>query len=134
MRTGKKVIYWADDDFEDLDLFKEVLEELAPELELRQFPNGRVLMDQLEADGPGHYPALIVLDINMPVLDGRETLALLKKEEKFSNIPKVIFTTSNSELDKHFFEWMNTEMLTKPFTYNALKSTLQKILAYLKEE
>ncbi|RPD48778.1 response regulator [Paracnuella aquatica] len=134
MHTGKKVIYWADDDFEDLDLFQEVLAELAPELELRQFANGKLLLDQLHTEGPGHYPALIVLDINMPVLDGRETLALLKKEEKFATIPIVVFTTSNSELDKHFFEWMHTEMLTKPFTYNALKNTLQKILGYVKND
>jgi CheY-like chemotaxis protein len=134
MHTGKKVIYWADDDFEDLDLFQEVLAELEPGLELRQFANGKLLLDQLEADGPDHYPALIVLDINMPVLDGRETLAILKKEARFNTIPMVVFTTSNSELDKHFFEWMNTEMLTKPFTYKALKNTLQRILAYLKDE
>lgn len=130
MHNSKRRIYWADDDFDDLSLFQGVLQELAPEYELLQFENGKLLLDRLQADAPDNFPALIVLDINMPVMDGKKTLVQLKNTDRLCKIPVVVFTTSSSNVDKHFFTWMHTEMLTKPFTYDALKEILKKMLSY----
>lgn len=133
-QTNSNVIYWADDDLEDLELFRDVLQEIAPQYELQQFTNGKMLLEHLDALAEQDYPGLIILDMNMPVLDGRETLSRLKQEDRYSSIPKVVFTTSSSNMDKLFCDWMHTEMLIKPFTYAALKSVLQKLLSYYKKE
>ncbi|OLY94301.1 CheY chemotaxis protein or a CheY-like REC (receiver) domain [Cnuella takakiae] len=129
----KKVIYWADDDIDDLELFREVLNEVAPEYELHQFFHGKLLLEHLEKLNGAGFPSLIILDMNMPVMDGRETLTQLQKEERYKTIPKVVFTTSDSEMDKMFCDWMHTEMLTKPYTYESLEQVLLKMLSYCKE-
>jgi CheY-like chemotaxis protein len=49
------------------------------------------------ADAP--RPDLTLLDLNMPKMDGRQVLALIKKDEKLKTIPTVILTTSGSEED-----------------------------------
>ena len=68
--------------------------------------------------------------MNMPVLNGKETLSLLKKDEALKNIPVVFFTTSNSELDKMFSKKFGVEMVTKPPQYNELKKAVQKMLDF----
>ena len=67
---------------------------------------------------------------NMTALDGKETLMLLKRNEKFSSIPVVVFTTSASELDKLFCRKFGTEMITKPPTFDNLESAVIKLLDY----
>jgi CheY-like chemotaxis protein len=68
----------------------------------------------------------------MPVLDGKETLSILKSTEKFKDIPVVMFTTSESELDKLYCSRFQTEMVTKPPTFTTLSSALDKLLNFCK--
>ena len=49
-------------------------------------------------------PCLIVMDINMPKLDGKQTFVQLQADSIFSNIPVVVFSTSSSPMDKLFFQ------------------------------
>ena len=128
VHQSEKIIYWADDDEDDRDLIRDVLHELEPGCRLVHFYNGQLLLEHLENGGDTLQPDLIILDMNMPVLDGRKTLSALKKQERYKGIPMVIFTTSTSELDKKFCEWMHTQMLSKPYSYEALKKVLSKIL------
>jgi CheY-like chemotaxis protein len=75
-------------------------------------------------------PCLIILDINMPVLDGKETLSILKNTTDYKDIPIVVFTTSESELDKLYCKKFNTEMVTKPPTFSTLSAALEKLLNF----
>ena len=68
----------------------------------------------------------------MPVLDGKETLSLIKKDKDFKSIPVVVFTTSESELDKLYCKKFNTEMVTKPPNFSTLSAALDKILGFCK--
>ena len=70
-------------------------------------------------------PRLIVLDMNMPQLDGRETLVALKKESSLSSIPVVILTTSSSDLDRAFCNHYTVEILTKPRSLKQLQETVE---------
>jgi CheY-like chemotaxis protein len=47
----------------------------------------------------GSRPAVILLDLNMPVMDGREVLAELVKDDNLSHLPVVVLTTSSDEKD-----------------------------------
>src|SRR5689334_4283521 len=98
----KHTILWADDDPDDRELFKEVLSNLSVNAHIQEFPNGRELIDFLKKSDLKPSPCLIVLDMNMPILDGKEALAILKSEEHLQSIPIVMLTTSNSELDRKF--------------------------------
>lgn len=73
-------------------------------------------------------PCLIVLDINMPKMDGRETLIKIKSEEKLSKIPIVIFSTSSSQLDKTFFNKYDTAYFVKPINFQELKKTAARLI------
>ena len=128
--TKQPVIYWADDDPDDLQVMKEVLKNLGQNFRILDFPNGRELLRQLNAAPQSAYPCLIILDINMPVLDGKSTLSLIRKDPQFRSIPVVIFTTSSSELDKTFCEYFDVAMITKPPTYERLKTALRSLVSH----
>src|SRR5689334_16301632 len=111
----KSFILWADDDEEDFNMIKDVLEELNLPFDVVEVNNGREALNTLlKSRQTGNLPCLIVLDINMPVMDGKETLSLIKGTNVFKDIPVVVFTTSSSELDKMYFRKFQVEMLTKP--------------------
>jgi CheY-like chemotaxis protein len=126
----KYTIFWADDDPDDLELFHEVLSDLTTRYELFKFPNGRKVLNFLQELDEEDYPCLIILDMNMPVLDGRETLAILKGDKCYQSIPVVVFTTSFSKTDQSFCEYYGTTMITKPPKYEQLKEAVQNILRH----
>jgi CheY-like chemotaxis protein len=126
---SKKYILWADDDTDDLMLMRHVLQDIGKEYDIREVNNGSEALNYLEkGKKTTNLPALIILDMNMPVLNGKEALNLIKKDESLKDIPVVFFTTSNSELDKLFCRRFGVEMITKPPQYANLKEAVKKLL------
>lgn len=127
----KNTILWADDDPDDLQMMREILLKTENKFDIIEVNNGKEALDYLgKANEAGHLPCLIILDINMPVLDGKETLSIIKKTNAYQEIPVVVFTTSESELDKLYCERMGTAMITKPPSFSSLESTVGKLLSY----
>jgi CheY-like chemotaxis protein len=81
----------------------------------------------------GHLPCLVVLDINMPRMDGKQTLIRLQSDSELSTIPVVLYSTSSSELDKTFSKARKGELITKPISYDTLAATVSRLLAYCKD-
>jgi chemotaxis family two-component system response regulator Rcp1 len=74
---------------------------------------------------------LILLDLNMPKMDGRELLAEIKKDAELRIIPVVILTTSDAEEDvKAGYSLQASSYLRKPADFNALRKLLQAIGNY----
>jgi CheY-like chemotaxis protein len=122
-------ILWADDDSDDIAIMRDVLQFLNCNHHILEARNGREALDYLDkAKNSKDLPCLIVLDMNMPVLSGRETLVHIKQDLVLKEVPTVVFTTSSSLLDKTFCERHGTEMFTKPLTFERLKETMQKLL------
>lgn len=127
----KNTILWADDDADDLMLMKEILLKNNRNYEIVEVRNGKEALDFLNQAGENsHLPCLIILDINMPILDGKETLSILKNHPTFKAIPIVVFTTSSSELDKIFCKKYQVEMITKPPHYKSLETAVLKLLNF----
>lgn len=127
-------ILWADDDPDDIALMREVMLDVNNQHHIIEVYNGREALDYLHgAKDSDNLPCLIVLDMNMPVLSGRETLVLLKGDPVFRDIPTIVFTTSRSLLDRTFCERHNTEMLTKPLNLASLKEIILKMLSLCDE-
>jgi CheY-like chemotaxis protein len=127
----KQTILWADDDYDDLQMMQEILLKKKGNFEIIEVHNGKEALDYLEKANKGAgLPCLIILDINMPVLDGKETLSILKKTNDFKDIPVVIFTTSESEMDRLYCKKFNTEMITKPPTFKTLSAVLDNLLKF----
>lgn len=92
-------ILLVDDDSDDVELTKRVLARLALPLEIHSASNGEEALSLLRGSGRPAAPPrpdLILLDLNMPVMDGRELLSLLKADKELAPIPVVILTTSNA--------------------------------------
>jgi CheY-like chemotaxis protein len=127
----KNTILWADDDPDDLQMMREILLKTEKKFDIIEVNNGKEALDYLgRAKDEGALPCLIILDINMPVLDGKETLSIIKRNDAYQSIPVVVFTTSESELDKIYCERMGTAMITKPPSFSSLESTVGKLLSY----
>ena len=112
-------------------MMREILIKNNQDFDIREVGNGKEALTYLEqAQAAGNLPCLIILDINMPVLGGKETLATIKSREEFKFIPVVVFTTSESDLDRLFCERYNTQMITKPPSYKTLEATIFKVLGF----
>lgn len=124
------IILCVDDDPDDREMMCDVLKATDPRFQLVEAGDGREAIDYLRSkEGLTNPPRLIILDMNMPRLSGRETLAILKSEAETESIPVVVFTTSNAKADSNFCSRFGVEMVTKPPTYDALKAIVQRFLA-----
>ncbi len=98
-------ILMVDDDPDDRLLFKEACEEVRLRNPLQFLENGEQLVDYLKRRGnyaslEGEpYPGIILLDLNMPLKDGREALEEVKADPELRHIPVIVLTTSKSEDD-----------------------------------
>lgn len=131
----KNYILWADDDTDDLLLMKEILLKHNQHYDIVEVGNGKEALDYLKnSKKVSEAPCLIILDINMPVLDGKQTLSIIKKTDEYKSIPVVVFTTSNSELDKSFCSKYQVEMITKPAHYKNLENAVLKMVQHCDKE
>jgi CheY-like chemotaxis protein len=131
MDKHNHTILLADDDLDDLNLLTDVLHELDTSYSIVQTHDGEEAIKKLaEMKEAGNLPCLVILDINMPKMDGKQTLVTIQSDSELSDIPVVIFSTSNSEVDKLFFKNKNVEMITKPIEYESLYKVAAQMLTY----
>lgn len=124
-------ILCADDDEDDIQLLQEAIKEADGRYRLVKAHDGVDALKQLhDMNEKGMLPCLVVLDINMPKMDGRKTFLSIREHEAYADIPVVIFSTSSSPLDKMFFAKKNVEYITKPVNYNFLVEVAKKLLSY----
>lgn len=128
MNPSEKYILYADDDQDDQELMHEVMQTVAGDLEIVSVRNGREVIDFLSALHTGdHYPSLIMLDINMPIAGGYQTLKQLKLNPSFAHIPVVIFSTSNLIDDKQkSLHYGAYEYIPKPVFYKEVVEVCER--------
>jgi CheY-like chemotaxis protein len=127
----RNTILCVDDDADDLQLLHESLKGASEDYVVLEANNGRKALDILhQLKASGNPPCLIILDINMPILNGKETLSIIKKDEVLKSIPIVVFTTSGNEADFRFCTVHGVEMITKPPNFHNFKSVVQKLLKF----
>jgi CheY-like chemotaxis protein len=126
-------ILLIDNDDDDQLIFKSALREIANDLDVVLAGNGLKALEYLRnipASTPP--PGLIFLDLNMPLMNGFEFLTVIKMDQKFQNIPVIIFSTSSNPADKQkAFNLGAVKFLTKSPEYAMLKDELTKIYVSL---
>jgi len=125
----KHTILYAEDDLDDLFMIRQAFEQFDGATTLLHASNGFEALEQLNKEKVNkHLPCLIILDINMPGMNGREALIRIRQSEDFREIPVVLFTTSSSELDKAFARKWGAEFITKPLVYSELEQLAKRFV------
>ena len=88
------LILLADDNPDEELFIRDAFSYVKANLELKIFDGGQELLQHLQAINDGNLPSLIVLDYNMPKLNGADILKMLLKVERYNQIPKIMLTTS----------------------------------------
>lgn len=127
-------ILMADDDEEDCMLTEDALRESRLNNPIYFVHDGEELLAFLRQEGKyqdAPRPGLILLDLNMPRKDGRETLKELRADARFRRIPVIVLTTSKSETDIYrSYDLGANSYITKPITFQALVEVMMIIGQY----
>lgn len=118
----KRTILIVDDDADDREIVKDAFATTSQNGEDYIFiESGDKLLEYLDKQHDPCLPSLILLDLNMPGKDGRETLKEIKSNNRFHTIPIIVFTTSSSTRDRAMsYELGANCFITKPDTFNKL--------------
>ena len=116
-----------DDDEDDRDIFQLALQQLERKFKCVMVDN---CIEALESLKHGSLePDYIFLDLNMPIVTGRDCLVEIRKLRRFDKTPVLIYTTSSSQKDKEEVMQLGaTSFITKPNKISALTSVLKDIL------
>jgi CheY-like chemotaxis protein len=127
----------ADDDEEDRVLTEEALADARLANDLRFVVDGQDLIDYLRHEGNyaggkgAPRPGIILLDLNMPKLDGREALGLIKSDPALKQIPVVVLTTSSADADVvRSYELGVNSFIVKPVTFAGLVEVMHGFSRY----
>jgi CheY-like chemotaxis protein len=116
----------VEDDLDDLFIVQQAFQKFDGSIAVLHANNGIEAFEYLKKfEKAGPLPCLIILDINMPGMDGRETLIRIRQSNIFSDIPVVLFTTSSSQSDKDFAYKWDAEFITKPLVYSEVEKLIE---------
>jgi two-component system response regulator len=125
----------AEDDADDRFLMQKALDESGNTIKIEFVENGVELLAHLNGirtqESGNSYPRFIMLDLNMPKMDGREVLKSIKTNEEFRKIPVIIFSTTKNQLEvKRCYDLGANTYIVKPVNFELLVETIQQIRTY----
>lgn len=139
MKTpGKPItILYADDDADDRLLTHEAMKASRLANDMFFVEDGEELLEFLNNEGKytdpkaAPLPHLVLLDLNMPRMDGREALIRMKGDPRLRRIPVVVLTTSNAETDiLRSYDIGANSYIVKPVTFDALVQVMRDLDRY----
>jgi CheY-like chemotaxis protein len=131
------LILVVDDDDADAMMIAEALDGAEGGTQVQRVADGRQAMDYLRrtSEFPDAVrPDLILLDLNMPRMDGRETLAEIKSDDALKAIPVVVLTTSGAEPDVvSSYQHRANAYVTKPMGFEEFEAAVQEINRFYRD-
>lgn len=120
----------AEDDLDDQELLQDAFSSIDPAIQLYSFSSGKKFLNHLENFKA--LPDLLILDYNIPEMNGAEILRQINTQEQFKNVTKIVWSTSNSPF------YMNTCLelgaqayFVKPSTLAGLTQVARTMLSYV---
>ena len=123
---NQHTIFVAEDDEDDQFLLRSAFASTGGACDLVFFTNGEELINQLATSK--ERPTLVLLDLNMPIMDGFQTLTHLRKQDAYKTMPVLVLTTSsqNDDVTKAYSLGANS-FITKPHQYDDLTRTIEQL-------
>jgi CheY-like chemotaxis protein len=131
----KNIVLYADDDIDDLQLVQDAFLNYTNNVEVITVTDGIKALKYLESLTQfDPRPCLIILDINMPRLTGKEVLIELRNTEHFKDTPVVLFSTSSLPQDKEFARRLNAGFITKPIDLRQMEIITSEFIEHCTED
>jgi CheY-like chemotaxis protein len=125
------LILIVDDDADDITLFFDAIQEIEADAKCLLAKNGREALILLE--NLPELPDIIFLDINMPIMNGKEFLLIGKQHSRLKDIPIVMYSTTNKVKEiEEFYRLGATGFLTKTVKLNKVVKDLREIMTKFK--
>ncbi len=127
-------ILLVEDNEGDIILTTEAFKDMQMENQLTVVKDGEEALKFLKKQGPysqAPTPQLILLDINLPGIDGKQLLDTIKKDEELKNIPVVMLTCSENDNDiNDCYDKQVNWYITKPIDYDKYTKVMHEIEAF----
>jgi CheY-like chemotaxis protein len=121
-------ILLIEDDPDDVELMQEALKNAEISYDIEVLGEGNTVIPYLEVCK--NFPDIILLDLNIPKLHGREVLRQIKTSDQFKEIPVVVLTTASSLKERdHCLELGADRFMTKPSTVSGFREAVKTIIA-----
>lgn len=132
--NNHKLILLGEDDIDDQEFLQEIFSSIDTSFHVEPIGNGKQIISYLENLDDNALPSLIILDYNLPELNGAEVLKTLSEDERYNTIPKLIWSTSNSAVYKSIcMELGASDYVVKPSNIASLKEVARYMLSFAGE-
>lgn len=129
LHSGQPILVVEDSD-DDFDATKRAFNKANLSNPIIRAASGEAALEYL-GNGEQHRPGLILLDLNMPGMDGRKTLKIIKEKSALKKIPVVILTTSDDERDVDAcYELGANTYIQKPVDFDGLIAAIRRLKEY----
>jgi CheY-like chemotaxis protein len=128
-----RIVLCVDDDPDDRELIRNAIFSVDPSYTVTHATNGKEALQYLERAHDTELPCLVIIDINMPVMNGKETVMEIKKHKKLSQLPIVVFSTSSHPADLSFCILHGVELVTKPANFRQITREAERLLQHCSE-
>lgn len=128
-----RIVLCVDDDPDDRELIRNAIFKVDPSYTVAHATNGKEALQFLSRAMDTELPCLVIMDINMPVMDGKQTVIEIKKNKKLDVIPIVVFSTSNHPSDQKFCTLYGVELVTKPANFKQITAEAERLLQHCAE-
>lgn len=133
--TPKNIVLCADDDTDDLELVQEAFARYSNNVEVVTTKDGIqtcAYLESLSENDPA--PCLIILDVNMPLMNGKEVLKKIRTYPRFESTPVVLFTTSSLPQDYDFAKKHHAGFVTKPLDVSQMEVITELFIDHCTDE
>lgn len=120
-------VLYIDDDIEDIEIFSEAVSVINPSIEFVSANSGREALTLLQESDS--LPSHIVLDVNMPGMDGKSCLREIRSEKKFDRIKIFIYSTNSFPRDVEEMEALDATFMRKANSFADLCDTIRGLIA-----
>ncbi len=128
-----RIVLCVDDDPDDRELIRNAIFKVDPSYSVAFTTNGKEALRYLTGALETELPCLVILDLNMPVMDGKQALTEIKKNLKLNDIPIVVFSTTSHPADLFFCQKYGVELITKPDNFAQITTEVERLLQHCSE-
>ncbi|HEX2607863.1 MAG TPA: response regulator [Flavisolibacter sp.] len=131
----RNIVFYADDDQDDLELVREAFHNYSDNVEVITATDGAEALSYLKNINEGDpLPCIIILDINMPVLNGKDVLMKVREMDFLVEVPVILFSTSSNPMDELFARRFQAHFITKPIVAEQMGKIADRFIEHCTDE